>query len=125
MRTISDRMVSLASLTDGTVRAVRKTCETPPRLSVIDVIGVVTGHTPTVCSHTLQALLQNYPEVGSSISNFRFSGRGQRDTPVTDARGITEVIMVLPGKDAAATRKTAASVLVRYCGGSNFSRRTI
>ena len=117
MRTISDRMVSLASLTDGTVRAVRKTCETPPRLSVIDVIGVVTGHTPTVCSHTLQALLQNYPEVGSSISNFRFSGRGQRDTPVTDARGITELIMVLPGKDAAATRKTAASVLVIYFGG--------
>ena len=117
MRAISDLMASLASLTDGSVRAVRKTAETPPRLSVIDVIGVVTGHTPTVCSHTLQALLQNYPEVGCNLSNFQFSGRGQRDTMVADARGIIEIVMVLPGRAAAGVRKQAATVLVRYLGG--------
>ena len=117
MRPISDLMMSLSSLTDGTVRQVRKTCEDPPRLSVIDVIGVITGHTPTVCSHTLQNVLQNFPEVRPSISNFKFPGRGQRDTSITDAQGIVEVVMVLKGKTAASVRKDAARVLVRYLGG--------
>ena len=61
MRAISDLMASLASLTSDSVRQVRKTAETPPRLTVLDVISLVTGHSPTVCSHTLQTLLQNYP----------------------------------------------------------------
>ena len=36
---------------------------------------------------------------------------------MTDARGITEIIMVLPGKAAAHFRKKAADVVVRYLGG--------
>ena len=117
MRAISDLMASLNSITDQTVRHIRKTAETPPRVSVLDVIGIVTGHSPTVCSHTLQSLLQNYPEVGPRLSNFKFSGRGQRETHVADAYVITEIIMVLPGRAAGSVRKAAASVLVRYLGG--------
>ena len=117
MRAISDLMASLNSITDQTVRHIRKTAETPPRVSVLDVIGIVTGHSPTVCSHTLQNLLQNYPEVGPKLSIFKFSGRGQRETHVADAYAITELIMVLPGRAAGSVRKAAASVLVRYLGG--------
>ena len=84
---------------------------------VIDTIAVITGHSPTVCSHTLQRLKEAYPEVGSEWSNFRFAGRGQRDTPVADARGIVEVIMILPGRAAGQVRKAAADVMVRYLGG--------
>ena len=35
-----------------------------------------------------------------ALSNFKFSGRGQRDTPVTDARGAVELIVILPDNSA-------------------------
>ena len=117
MRQIPDLMLCLQELTDGTVRRIRKTAEEPPRVSVIDTVALITGCSPTVCSHTLQRLKESYPEVGSDWSNFRFAGRGQRDTPVSDARGIVEVIMILPGRAASQVRKAAADVMVRYLGG--------
>ena len=117
MRAIPDLMASLSALTDGSVRQIRKTAEDPPRISVIDVVSLVTGHTHHQAAQTLQRLLDDYPEVSSKIAHFRFSGRGQRDTPVTDAYGITEVVMLLRGKTATDARKQAASVLVRYLGG--------
>ena len=117
MRQIPDLMLCLQQLNDNTVRQIRKTAENPPRVSVIDTVALITGHSPTVCSHTLQRLKESYPEVGSDWSNFRFAGRGQRDTPVSDARGIVEVIMILPGRAASHVRKAAADVMVRYLGG--------
>ena len=117
MRPISDHMASLTSLNSESVRHIRKTAETPPRLSVLDVISLVTGHSSTVCSHTLQTLLQNYPDVGRHLSYFKFQGQGQRETHVADAHGITEIVMILPGRAAAHVRKQAATVLVRFLGG--------
>ena len=49
--------------------------------------------------------------------DFRFPGRGQRNTPVTDVRGIVEIVMLLPGQQAACVRRQAAELLVRYLGG--------
>ena len=43
MRAIADLMASLSELTDGAVRGIRKTAEDPPRVSVLDVIGAITG----------------------------------------------------------------------------------
>ena len=117
MRQIPDLMLCLQELNDSTVRQIRKTAEDPPRVSVIDMVALITGHSPTVCSHTLQRLKESYPEVGLDWSNFRFAGRGQRDTPVADARGIVEVIMILTGRAAGQVRKAAADVMVRYLGG--------
>ena len=116
MESVSE-MLCLTQLTDGTVTKIRKTAEDPPRVSVLDAIALITGHGPTVCSHTLQRIKEAYPEVGSELANFKFSGRGQRDTPVTDARGVVEIIMVLPGRAAARARRAAAEVMVRYLGG--------
>ena len=53
----------------------------------------------------------------ATCASFKFSGRGQVATPVTDAKGIVEIIMVLPGQTAARVRKAAADVVVRYLGG--------
>ena len=101
MRAISDKMVSLTELTDASVRqGIRKTGETPPRVSVIDVVSLVTEQCPQQAAHTLQRLLDDYPEVCHNVTHFKFSGRGQRETPVTDARGIIEIIMVLKGRIA-------------------------
>ena len=69
-------------------------------------------------AEVLQRLKEAYPEVGQDLSNFRFAGRGQRDTPVADSRGIVEIIMVIPGRAAARVRKAAADVMVRYLGGN-------
>ena len=61
----------------------------------------------------------------TSCSKFKFPGRRQRDTPVANARAICEVVMLLPGKAAAAFRKETASILVRYLGGIlRFAKRS-
>ena len=118
MRPVKDLMASLVSLTDDSVRQIRKTAEDPPRVSVVDVNGAVTGHSAVVCSHTFKTLCEQFPEVRPVTSNFKFGGRGQRDTPVADAPGIAQIVMVLPGRAAANVRKQAASVLVRYLGAT-------
>ena len=114
---IPDLLVRMMDVSDDSVQRVRKTAETPPRVSICDVIGLVTGFSSTVCSHTFLRLQDAYPEVGSVWSNFRFLGRGQRDTPMTDAEGIVTIIMLSPGRAAAMARQSAANVLVRYLGG--------
>ena len=108
---------TLRMLDEDSVRRIRKTTEDPPRVSVYDVIGAITGMSPTVCSHTLARLQVTYPEVGSNRSNFKFPGQGQRETPVADARQISALIMLLPGKAAAEFRTKCADVVVRYMGG--------
>ena len=117
MRPISDLMASLTELTDGTVNQIRKTAENPPRISIYDVLQLVTGCSAQHCTQVFQRLVQNFPDVHTSVVNFKFSGRGQKETPVTDARGIVDIIMVLPGKAAASIRRQASNVLVRYLGG--------
>ena len=44
MRQSPDLMLCLQELNEGTVRQIRKTAEDPPRVSVIDTIAVITGH---------------------------------------------------------------------------------
>ena len=117
MRPIADLMASLAELTDGTVQQIRKTAEDPPRIAVYDVLQLVTGCSANNCNPMFLRLVQNFPEVLTKCVNFKFSGRGQKETPVTDARGIVDIIMMLPGKAASAVRRQAANVLVRYLGG--------
>ena len=117
MRPISDLMASLSELTESNVHQIRKTAESPPRISVIDVVSIVTGHNPQQAATTTQRLLEAYPEVSTSVTHFRFSGRGQRDTPVSDVYGICDMVMVLPGKAAGRVRRQAATVLCRYLGG--------
>ena len=117
LQNIPDLMMSMAQLDDDSVQQIRKTAESPPRVSVYDVLGAITGYTPNNCVNLWQRLSDQFPEVTTQSSNFKFSGRGQRNTPVTDAEGITQIIMLLPGRAAAIARQSAANVVVRYLGG--------
>jgi len=117
MQNIPDLMASLAGLDENTVTRIRRTAESPPRVSVIDVICVITGSSPRDSSKTHSRLCEAYPEVSSICRHFQFDGRGQRNTPVTDAVGITQILWLLPGRAAAAARQSAAKVVVRYLGG--------
>ena len=54
----------LREITQASLGRIRKTSETPPRVSVLDVIKVITGTSPTICSHTLSRLEERFQEVG-------------------------------------------------------------
>jgi len=114
---IPDLMARMADLTDDSVQGVRKTAEEPPRVSVYDVLGAMTGYAPNNCVNLWRRLCESFPEVTTVCSNFKFPGKGQRDTVVTDAEGIAQIIMLLPGRSAARVRQSAANVVVRYLGG--------
>ena len=81
MRQIPDLMLCLQALNEGTVRQIRKTAENPPRASVIDTVVAITGQSQANSGHTGQRLSQSYPDVCQSVTNFKFSGQGQRQTP--------------------------------------------
>jgi hypothetical protein len=66
----------------------------------------------------LRTILTKHPEVQEKILNFKFKGRGQRDTPVTDLQTLVELIMLHPCKAAVSIRKKVCEVFVMYLGGS-------
>ena len=101
------------------LKKIRKTNETPPRVSVIDLIAVVTkASNPREAWSGLQ---RAHPEVVSQTdsfkSDYKFPGRGQNGTPVIDATGAITIINLLPGQFAASFRAAWASIIVRYLGG--------
>ena len=112
-----DVPTQLAALLGREIFRIRKTDETPPRVSIIDVVMAVTGGSQHDAARSLRRLSDQYPEVGPNWSHLKFKGRGQRDTCVTEAKGIVEVIMLLPGQQAARVRRQAAELLCRYLGG--------
>ena len=77
---------------------IRRTDENPSRVSVTDVAMAVSGGTQHDAAKSLRRLCDQYPEVGPNWSHLKFKGRGQRETPVTDAKGIVEVIMLRQGQ---------------------------
>ena len=105
-------------LDDAAVAQIRKTYEfNPPRVAVLDVFAAITGLSTGNCSNVWKRLQEEYPELTTGCSRFKFPGRGQTEIDVADARTITEIIFCMKGKVAAAFRKKSASVIVRFLGG--------
>ena len=73
---------------------VRKTNETPPRVSVIDLIGAVTKNNNP--RDDWKKLRKSHPEVVANSYNFqndwKFTGQGQSRSPVINARGAILII---------------------------------
>ena len=72
---------------------------------------------PWGCTGVVRSASPGVDRVNTLGVNFKFAGQGQRPTPVSDARGIVRIIMLLPCRAAAPIRAKAADVLVRYMGG--------
>lgn len=104
-------------------KTVRKTLDVPPKVSVYDLIDAVTEQ-PDAGRKTFFRLKNEYPNVGAFCPNYKFPGRGQRLTPVTNARGVVTIINLLPGRAAAVFRSASADVMVRFMGG-DLSRQWI
>ena len=111
-----DVPTQLAALLGKEAVQIRKTDRNPPQASIYDVISAVTGLNGNHAGKAYRDRTARYPEVHSVGVNFRFPGRGQRDTPVANVRGIVEIIMLLPGQQAARVRRQAAELLCRYWG---------
>ena len=77
---------------------IRKTSEVPPRVSVIDVTMAITGKDRNHAAEDLRQIIGSCPEVNANCVNWKFAEARQRDTPVTDARGIVEIIMLMGGR---------------------------
>ena len=55
------------------------------------MISAVTGMDGNHAGKAYRDLAADFPEVHSVGVNFKFPGRGQRETPVTDARSISHM----------------------------------
>lgn len=106
MAEIADLAEMLSAFSEGPLQTIRKTAESPPRVSIYDVFGLVTGHSSTVCSHTFLRLQDTHPEIANLCDNFKFPGRGQTETPVCLVKDLQTIIARLPGKAASDFRVT-------------------
>ena len=95
---------------------IRKTNETPPRVSVIDLIKAIMCCSSKYASEVLALKSKDYKEVSEKIGHLKFEGKGQQ-TPVTDVQGVVTIINLLPGEKAAMFRLKSADIIVRYLGG--------
>ena len=107
----------LTALLGRGVTRLRKTDETPARISVIDVAIAIGGSDADNASKAVRRICEIYEGVRTNIVDFKFPGERQRPTPVTDARGAVELAFLLPGRHAACIRRKAADLLERGLGG--------
>ena len=87
------------------------------KFSLIDVAMLVTNNSREHAGHRIEELFSQHPEVCRKTTNFKFKGRGQRDTPVGDIYVVVEMVMLLPGKRAASVRSECARLFVQTYGG--------
>ena len=71
-----DVPTQLAALLGSEIFRIRKTDETPQRVSIIDVVMAVTGGSQHDAARSLRRLSDQYPEVGPNWSHLKFKGRG-------------------------------------------------
>lgn len=82
------------------------------RFSVFDVLvafGVADKKQNAQVVHN--RVVASNPEVSTFCSNFKFPGRGQRETPVANEEGIYQILMLCPGKRGAEFRGWAAKIV--------------
>ena len=95
---------------------IRKVDENPPLVSIIDVIAIINGKDKNQAAEDLRRISTGHPEVKAICFDFKFLAQGQRDTPVTDAKGIVEIIKLQPTKRATRVRRQATELLCWYVG---------
>ena len=71
-----DIPTQLAALLGKKVLQIRKTNETPPRISVIDVVQAITEQNQSNSALAFKRLQHDHPEVTANSSDFKFKGQG-------------------------------------------------
>jgi DNA-directed RNA polymerase subunit M/transcription elongation factor TFIIS len=97
-------------------KKIRKTRDNPPRVSVYDLIAAVACQADSA-RKVYHRLVAAHPGIQAICHDYLFPGRGQKVTPVTDARGFVKIVNMLPGRRAACFRDATADIVVRFLGG--------
>ncbi|MBW4648060.1 MAG: hypothetical protein KME06_05080 [Kastovskya adunca ATA6-11-RM4] len=82
------------------------------RSSVYDLIKVIGQQKDPY--NVWKRLSKQFPEVLTKCQNFKFTGKRQRKTPVTDREGWAYIIGLLPGVMGRKYRESAAKLVLRY-----------
>ena len=93
--------------------------------SIYDVMRVAgVGDEPTNTWNRLKTMFLADPSTSgtsdsrqTAVKTFKFSGRGQRDTPVINGPGLVRLLFLLPGVNARKFVAESAETLVRHLGG--------
>ena len=80
--------------------------------SIFDIIRILGGQKGE--RKVWERLQKPYPEVVAKCHNFKFPGRGQRETPVTNKEGALYIIGLLPGAVGRKYREEAAKLFLAY-----------
>eukprot|EP00960_Hanusia_phi_P071289 767518-Hanusia_phi.AAC.1 len=99
---------------DGSNSKIRVKDGSPPMISVIDTIASVCVTTNKYAWVIFGRLSK---EVTSKCCDFKFPGRGQKETPVCDFDTIISIMQFLPGENAARNRDKVAETMRRYFAG--------
>ena len=83
--------------------------------SVFDVIKFCGKKNP---HDAWKSLTDQHPEVIGKTENFKFAGKGQRETPVANRENILYLIGLLPGAVGRSYRESAAKVFLAYLDAS-------
>ena len=81
------------------------------RFSVYDVLVAFSVTDRANCQNVFTRIADKHSEVNTFCKNFKFPGRGQRETPVTNEEGMYQILMLCPGKRGAEFRKWAAGII--------------
>jgi hypothetical protein len=97
------------------------------RYSVLDIIRFCTGSkNPSQTWNGDKAnratrqkgIVERFPEVIRKTDNFKFPGKGKRETPVANRENILYIIGLLPGAVGRAYREESAKVFLQYLEAS-------
>lgn len=87
-------------------------------VSVLDILVATTNSSKDASRKILQRLKETYgEEVVTILSQHKFPGPGQRETPCVNAKGLVKLLMLIPGKLAQEFRNQTADIMLRYLGG--------
>jgi hypothetical protein len=97
---------------------VRRSNDSPPLVSIIDLIRSTTGAAnPRSAWADIKSRALEVAEF--QLGSHQFPGEGQNQTPVTDAVGLVIILNLLPGQRAARFRVSCARIVVRYPKGGD------
>ena len=91
------------------------------RFSVFDVIKFCGRKNPSQVwtgDNRGNGLASKYPELIHKVEGFKFTGRGQQDTPVAGKENLLYIIGLLPGTIGHSYREEAAKVFLQYLDAS-------
>lgn len=81
------------------------------RFSIYDVLVAFGVCGVKDCRNVFKRICDKYSEVLTFSENFKFPGRGQRETPISTEEGMYEILMLCPGKRGAEFRAWAAKIV--------------